>query len=63
MKRFAVILAVVILPAWVLPARADGIFGLFSKKAKVNPTERVPQLIVTLKTEQDERKRAAAATE
>ncbi len=63
MNRFAVILAVVILPGWVLPAHADGIFGLFSKKTKANPAERVPQLIVTLKTEQDERKRAAAASE
>src|SRR5579872_1032934 len=63
MNRFAVILAIVILPAWALPAPADGIFGLFSKKPKPNPAERVPQLIVTLKTDQDERKRAAAATE
>lgn len=63
MNRFAVILAIVILPAWALPAPADGIFGLFSKKPRPNPAERVPQLIVTLKTDQDERKRSAAATE
>jgi hypothetical protein len=63
MKRFAMILAVVILPAWVLPAPADGIFGFFGKKTKVNPAQRVPQLIVTLKTEQDERKRSSAAAE
>ena len=63
MNRFAVILTVVILPAWVLPAPADGIFGLFGKKTKVNPAERVPELIMTLKTEQDERKRSAAASE
>jgi hypothetical protein len=63
MNRFAMILTVVILPAWVLPAPADGIFGLFGKKTKVNPAERVPELIVKLKTEQDDRKRAGAATE
>jgi hypothetical protein len=63
MNRFAMILTVVILPAWALPAPADGLFGLFGKKAKVNPTERVPVLIATLKTEPEERKRASAATE
>jgi hypothetical protein len=63
MNRLAMILAVVILPAWVLPAPADGIFGLFGKKTKVNPAERVPELIAYLKSEQDDRKRASAAAE
>jgi len=63
MNRLTIILAVVILPSWVLPAPADGIFGLFGKKTKVDPAKRVPELIVTLKTEQDDRKRASAATE
>jgi hypothetical protein len=63
MKRLTIILAVVILPAWVMPARADGVLGLFGRKAKVDPAKRVPELIITLKTEQDERKRASAATE
>src|SRR4051812_3471523 len=63
MNRFAMILAVVILPAWVLPAPADGIFVIFGKKPKTNPAQRVPELIVTLKTEQDERKRSSAAAE
>jgi len=63
MNRLSIILAVVILPAWVLPAQADGIFGLFGKKAKVDPVKRVAELIVTLKTEQDDRKRASAASE
>jgi hypothetical protein len=63
MNRIAMILAVVILPAWVMPAPADGIFGLFGKKTKVNPAQRVPELIVALKTEQEERKRASAAAE
>jgi len=57
------ILTVVILPAWVLPAPADGIFGLFGKKAKANPAQRVPELISIVKSDQEERKRASAATE
>src|SRR6478672_5833822 len=36
---------------------------LLSKKSKVNPTQRVPELILTLKTEPDERKRVQAVTE
>src|ERR1700682_4397176 len=64
MNRLAMILTVVILPAWVLPAPADGIFGFFGKKTtKVSPAQRVPELIVTLKSEQDERKRSSAAIE
>jgi HEAT repeats len=63
MKRLTIILAVVILPAWVMPAHADGIFGLFGKKAKVDPAKRVAELIITVKTEQDDRKRASAAAE
>jgi hypothetical protein len=63
MNRFAMILTVVILPAFVLPAPADGIFGIFGKKTKVNPAQRVPELIVSLKTDQEERKRASAAAE
>src|SRR5438105_1702213 len=41
------------------PARA----GLFSKHAKINPADRVPTLIATLRAEADERKRASAAEE
>ena len=63
MNRLTMILAVVILPAWVLPAPADGLFGLFGKKAKADPAVRVPELVATLKSEQDERKRASAAAE
>lgn len=36
---------------------------LLSKKVKVNPTQRVPELILIVKTETDERKRAHAAEE
>jgi hypothetical protein len=38
-----------------------GIF--FNRKPKANPSERVPQLVYTLTSEQDEAKRAAAAEE
>src|SRR5947208_14591554 len=41
------------------PARA----GIFSKHAKINPADRVPTLIATLRAEADERKRASAAEE
>jgi hypothetical protein len=37
--------------------------GIFSKHAKADPAERVPTLISTLRAEQDERKRTAAAEE
>jgi hypothetical protein len=48
------------LAALAVPARA-GIF--FKKHAKVDPAQRVPELIVAVKTDPDERKRAAAAAE
>ncbi len=63
MQRFGAILAVIVLPAFVLPASADGFLGIFGKKTKVNPAERVPELIMTLKSEQDDRKRASAAVQ
>jgi hypothetical protein len=55
--RYLVILLVV--PTFALPARA----GLFSKRAKANPAQRVPELLTIVKTEQDDRKRAAAVDE
>ncbi len=63
MQRFGAILAVIVLPALVLPASADGFLGIFGKKTKVNPAERVPELIMTLKSDQDDRKRASAAVQ
>src|SRR4051812_16673620 len=36
---------------------------LFSRKPKINPNQRVPELIVIVKSDTDERKRAAAAEE
>jgi hypothetical protein len=45
----------------LLPAAAPG--QIFAKKAKVVPSQRVPELIVIVKTDPDERKRASAAEE
>ena len=60
MSRLAAWLPLLILLAWAAPAPAQGIFA---KKPKVNPTQRVPELIITLKTDTDERKRSQAAEE
>jgi hypothetical protein len=54
------LLAGILVGVVTVSARA-GIF--FKKKAKPNPAERVPELVVLVKTEQDDRKRAAAAAE
>jgi hypothetical protein len=37
--------------------------GIFSKHSKVNPADRVPALIATLRSDADERKRSSAAEE
>jgi hypothetical protein len=62
-KRF--LLAVLPLAAWLalfqLPVTSSA--GIFSKKAKANPAERVPTLISTLRADADERKRSSAAEE
>jgi HEAT repeats len=59
MKRLHGILVLVILLAWTAPAPAQ----LFAKKVKPNPSQRVPELILILKTDPDEKKRAHAAEE
>src|SRR5262249_16466785 len=41
----------------------DASAGIFGKHTKPNPAERVPELLTTLKTDQDESKRAKAAAE
>jgi hypothetical protein len=41
----------------------DASAGIFGKHTKPNPAERVPELLATLKTDQDESKRAKAAAE
>lgn len=46
--------------ACVAPAPAQ---LFFAKKPKVNPSQRVPELILIVKTDADERKRASAAEE
>jgi hypothetical protein len=47
-------------PTWSTPAHAQ---GFFSKRPRPNPAERVPHLIVLVKTDPDERKRSQAAEE
>ena len=59
MKRCSGILVLVILLGWTAPASAQ----LFTKKVKPNPSQRVPELILILKTDPDEKKRAHAAEE
>src|SRR5260370_5027307 len=59
MKRLQWLLVVIARPACALPAQAQ----IFFKKARPAPAQRVPELILTLKTETDERKRATAAEE
>src|ERR1019366_3532294 len=60
MKRWQNTLLLVALLVWVAPAPAQSIFA---KKTKPNPTQRVPELILILKTDPDERKRLHAAEE
>lgn len=60
MKSWRIPLALLTAAALALPAPAGLLFG---KKTKPNPTERVPELIVIVKTDKDESKRAAAAEE
>ena len=45
----------------VLTSSADA--GFFSRKAKPNPAERVPELLIQLRSAQDEGQRSAAAEE
>jgi len=59
MSTLRLILIVVVLPASALPAHAQ----IFNRKAKTSPAQRVPELILTLKTDQSERKRSSAADE
>jgi len=60
MKRLAGGLLLVIVLAWAAPAPAQWIFA---KKQKMNPSQRVPELVLIVKTDSDERKRAHAAEE
>ncbi len=60
MKCFRVPLVLMALGLLALPAPAGILFG---KKTKPIPAERVPELIVMVKTDPDETKRASAAKE
>src|SRR5258708_5817365 len=60
MSYHRILLALLASITLALPARAGILFG---RHSKTNPAERVPQLIVSVKSETDEDKRAAAAKE
>jgi len=60
MRNCRFVLGIVVPLMVTLPAPAGVIFG---KHSKPNPSERVPQLIATVKTDTDEDKRAAATRE
>jgi hypothetical protein len=60
MKLWRVFLVLICVGTLALPAPAG---NWFSKKTKPNPAERVPELIVIVKSDKDEGKRASAAEE
>lgn len=60
MRRCRVLLILALSAWWTAPADA-GI--IFNKHAKTDPATRVPALVSTLKSDQDEKKRTAAALE
>jgi hypothetical protein len=60
MKLWRCSLVLVTVGLLAVPAPAGILFG---KKTKPNPAERVPELIVIVKTDKDESKRASAAEE
>jgi hypothetical protein len=60
MKRLQGILVLLVVLVSTAPSQAQLIF---SKKPKANPSQRVPELILTLKTDKDDKKRASAAEE
>jgi uncharacterized membrane protein len=59
MNKCRILLVLVVVPTFALPAVA----GLFDRRPRPIPAQRVPQLMAQVKTEQDERKRTAAADE
>jgi hypothetical protein len=61
MRTRLFLLLLVVLPTLVTPAQAGIIFG--RGKKKVNPTERVPELVTIIKTDKDEHQRARAIEE
>ena len=64
LTRSRCLLAAIVLAGLLSPAHAFAFdFHLFGKKNKTDPAERVPALILQLKTDPDEGKRQAAAEE
>lgn len=63
LTRSRCLLAALMLAGLLSPAEAGFDFHLFGKKNKSDPAERVPALILQLKTDPDEGKRLAAAEE
>ena len=61
MKRLLLIAALIILPAGATPAQAQ--FSFLKRSRPAPPSQRVPELILMLKTDSDERKRVQAAEE
>jgi hypothetical protein len=49
----------VVIPVFALPAAA----GLFSRRPQANATQRVPELVATVRSDPDERKRTSAVEE
>ena len=62
MRRYGYWLTALALASLAAPSTAS-LGSLFGKKNKPNPAERVPELILLVKTDKDESKRAAAAGE
>src|SRR5205807_2704180 len=60
MRSYRFLLALLLPAAIALPAHAGLIFG---RHAKVNPAQRVPELIVQVKNDKNESKRESAARE
>ena len=59
MNCYRMLLVLIVVPTFALPVPA----GLFDRRPKANPAQRVPLLVGQVKTEPDERKRQAAAEE
>ena len=65
MNKLALWTTLILLPSIAVPVQAQGIFGIFGRKTTPRgpAAQRVPELIMTLKTDSDERRRANAAEE
>jgi hypothetical protein len=62
MNGWRIVLSVFLLVA-CLPDRASAQLQLFGKRPKVNPQERVPELLGKVKSDKEERQRISAASE